>query len=169
MTVFYLSLLVLIPLSGLFIKAASLSWAEWWQVVTAPRAMAAYRLTIGASAAAAAINMVFGVLLAWLLVRHPIPGRRIVDALVDLPFALPTAVAGIALTTVYSVNGWLGRHLEAFGVPVAFTPLGIVVALTFVGLPFVVRTVEPVLQDLDPEMEEAAASLGATRAQISGG
>ena len=166
MTVFYLSLLVLIPLSGLFIKAASLSWAEWWQVVTAPRALAAYRLTIGASAAAAAINMVFGVLLAWLLVRHPIPGRRIVDALVDLPFALPTAVAGIALTTVYSVNGWLGRYLESFGIPVAFTPLGIVVALTFVGLPFVVRTVEPVLQDLDPEMEEAAASLGATRAQI---
>ena len=117
LTVFYLSLLVLIPLSGLLVKAASLSWGEWWQVVTAPRALAAYRLTIGASAAAAAINMVFGVLLAWLLVRHPLPGRRIVDALVDLPFALPTAVAGIALTTVYSVNGWLGQYLEQAGVP----------------------------------------------------
>jgi len=164
-TVLYLSLLVLVPLAGLFVKAATLSWAEWWHTVASPRALAAYRLTIGAAAAAAAVNMVFGVLLAWLLVRHPIPGRRVVDALIDLPFALPTAVAGIALTTVYSVNGWLGRPLEALGVPVAFTPLGIVVALTFVGLPFVVRTVEPVLQDLDPEVEEAAASLGASRLQ----
>jgi sulfate transport system permease protein len=165
LTVLYLSLLVLIPLSGLFVKASSLSAAEWWATVTAPRAVAAYRLTIGASAAAAAINVVFGVLLAWLLVRHPLPGRRVIDALVDLPFALPTAVAGIALTTIYSVNGWLGQYLAAAGVPVAFTPLGIVVALTFVGLPFVVRTVEPVLQDLDAEVEEAAASLGATRLQ----
>jgi sulfate transport system permease protein len=166
LTLLYVSLLVLIPLAGLFVKASTLTAAEWWTTVTSPRAIAAYRLTIGASAAAAAINAVFGVLLAWLLVRHPIPGRRIVDALVDLPFALPTAVAGIALTTVYSVNGWLGSYLEAAGFPVAFTPLGIVVALTFVGLPFVVRTVEPVLQDLDPELEEAAASLGATRLQV---
>jgi sulfate transport system permease protein len=165
LTVLYLSLLVLIPLSALFVKASSLSAAEWWATVTAPRAVAAYRLTIGASAAAAAINVVFGVLLAWLLVRHPLPGRRVIDALVDLPFALPTAVAGIALTTIYSVNGWLGQYLAAAGIPVAFTPLGIVVALTFVGLPFVVRTVEPVLQDLDAEVEEAAASLGATRLQ----
>jgi sulfate transport system permease protein len=165
LTVLYLSLLVLIPLSGLFVKASSLSVAEWWTTVTAPRAVAAYRLTIGASAAAAAINVVFGVLLAWLLVRHPLPGRRVIDALVDLPFALPTAVAGIALTTIYSVNGWVGQPLAAAGLPVAFTPLGIVVALTFVGLPFVVRTVEPVLQDLDAEVEEAAASLGATRLQ----
>jgi len=166
LTLLYVSLLVLIPLTGLFVKASALTAAEWWQTVTSPRAIAAIRLTIGASAAAAAINVVFGVLLAWLLVRHPIPGRRIVDALVDLPFALPTAVAGIALTTVYSVNGWFGRYLEGIGIPVAFTPLGIVVALTFVGLPFVVRTVEPVLQDLDPEIEEAAASLGATRLQV---
>jgi sulfate/thiosulfate transport system permease protein len=166
LTLLYVSLLVLLPLAGLFVKASALSAAEWWQTVTSPRALAAYRLTIGASAAAAAINAVFGVLLAWLLVRHPIPGRRIVDALVDLPFALPTAVAGIALTTVYSVNGWFGSYLEAAGLPVAFTPLGIVVALTFVGLPFVVRTVEPVLQDLDPEIEEAATSLGATRLQV---
>jgi sulfate transport system permease protein len=166
LTLLYVSLLVLIPLAGLFVKASTLTAAEWWTTVTSPRAIAAYRLTIGASAAAAAINAVFGVLLAWLLVRHPIPGRRIVDALVDLPFALPTAVAGIALTTVYSVNGWLGSYLEAAGFPVAFTPLGIVVALTFVGLPFVVRTVEPVLQDLDPEIEEAATSLGATRLQV---
>ena len=166
LTLLYVSLLVLLPLAGLFVKASALTAAEWWQTVTSPRALAAYRLTIGASAAAAAINAVFGVLLAWLLVRHPIPGRRIVDALVDLPFALPTAVAGIALTTVYSVNGWFGSHLEAAGLPVAFTPLGIVVALTFVGLPFVVRTVEPVLQDLDPEIEEAATSLGATRLQV---
>ena len=165
-TVLYLSLLVLIPLSGVFVRAASLSAAEWWATVTDPRAMAAYRLTIGASAAAAAVNVVFGVLLAWLLVRHPLPGRRVIDALVDLPFALPTAVAGIALTTIYSVNGWLGQYLAAAGIPVAFTPVGIVVALTFVGLPFVVRTVEPVLQDLDAEVEEAAASLGATRLQI---
>ena len=165
-TVLYLSLLVLMPLSGLFVKAASLSAAEWWAIVSDPRAVAAYRLTIGASAAAAAVNVVFGVLLAWLLVRHPLPGRRVIDALVDLPFALPTAVAGIALTTIYSVNGWLGQYLAAAGIPVAFTPVGIVVALTFVGLPFVVRTVEPVLQDLDAEVEEAAASLGATRLQI---
>jgi sulfate transport system permease protein len=166
LTLLYVSLLVLIPLTGLFAKASALSAGDWWQVVTSPRALAAYRLTIGAAAAAAAINAAFGVLLAWLLVRHPIPGRRIVDALIDLPFALPTAVAGIALTTVYSVNGWIGSYLEAAGLPVAFTPLGIVVALTFVGLPFVVRTVEPVLQDLDPEIEEAAASLGATRLQV---
>jgi sulfate transport system permease protein len=165
-TVLYLSLLVLIPLSGLFFKTASLSWADWWRTVASPRALASYRLTIGASAIAALINAVFGVLIAWLLVRHPLPGKRIIDALIDLPFALPTAVAGIALTAVYSANGWLGRYLEPLGLPVAFTPAGITVALTFVGLPFVVRTVAPVLQDMDPEVEEAAVSLGASRLQI---
>jgi sulfate/thiosulfate transport system permease protein len=165
-TLLYLCLLVLIPLSGVFLKTSTLSWAHLWAIVTAPRAVASYRLTIGASALAAALNVVFGVLVAWVLVRHPLPGSRIIDALVDLPFALPTAVAGIALTSVYSANGWFGRILEPLGVPVAFTPLGIVVALTFIGLPFVVRTVQPVLQDLDPELEEAALSLGANNLQV---
>jgi sulfate/thiosulfate transport system permease protein len=167
-TLLYLCLLVLIPLSGVFLKTSTLSWEHLWAIVTAPRAVASYRLTIGASALAAALNVVFGVLIAWVLVRHPLPGTRIIDALVDLPFALPTAVAGIALTSVYSANGWFGRILEPLGVPVAFTPLGIVVALTFIGLPFVVRTVQPVLQDLDPELEEAALSLGANNLQVFG-
>jgi len=166
LTVLYLCLLVLIPLAGVFLRASTLGWADLWRVVASPRAVASYRLTIGASAAAAAINVVFGVLVAWVLVRHPWPGSRLVDALVDLPFALPTAVAGITLTSIYSTHGIFGRYLEPLGIPVAFTPLGVVVALTFIGLPFVVRTVQPVLQDLDPEIEDAAASLGATSTQV---
>lgn len=166
LTLLYLCLLVLIPLAGVFLRASSLSGPELWRVVSSPRAVASYRLTIGASAAAALVNVVFGVLVAWVLVRYPLPGSRVIDALVDLPFALPTAVAGIALTSIYSANGFFGRWLEPLGVPVAFTPLGIVVALTFIGLPFVVRTVEPVLQDLDAEVEEAAASLGANGRQV---
>jgi len=165
-TMLYLGLVVLIPLSTVFLKSAALSPAEIWAKVTAPRTLAAFRLSFGASLAAAVVNTVFGVLLAWVLERYRFPGRRLVDGLVDLPFALPTAVAGIALATVYSGNGWLGRYLEPAGIKVAYTPLGVVVALTFVGLPFVVRTVQPVLRDLDPEIEEAAASLGAGRPTI---
>jgi sulfate/thiosulfate transport system permease protein len=165
LTMLYLSLLVLIPLCGVFVKTATLTPGQFWDIVTTPRALASYRLTIGASAIAASLNVVFGVLVAWVLVRYPLPGRRLIDALVDLPFALPTAVAGIALTSVYAKNGWVGQLLEPLGIPVAFTPLGIVIALTFIGLPFVVRTVQPVLQDLAPEEEEAAVSLGATRWQ----
>jgi sulfate transport system permease protein len=164
-TLFYLGLIVLIPLSGILLKTATLSWGQFWSAVTAPRVLASYRLSFGAALIGALINAVFGLLLAWVLVRYRFPGRKIVDALVDLPFALPTAVAGIALTAVYAPNGWIGRYLEPLGIKVAFTPLGIVVALTFIGLPFVVRTVQPVLEDLDVEMEEAAASLGADRWQ----
>ena len=164
-TLFYLTLVVLVPLSTLFWKSAGLGLSGFWQVVTAPRVLASYRLTFGASLAAAAINGVFGLIVSWVLVRYPFPGRRFVDALVDLPFALPTAVAGIALTTVYAPNGWLGAPLEKAGIKVAFTPLGITVALTFIGLPFVVRTLQPVLEGLDAEVEEAAASLGADRLQ----
>jgi sulfate transport system permease protein len=164
-TIFYLSLIVLIPLSAAFIKTTELSLHEFWSVVTAPRVMASYRLTFGASLIAALINGVFGLLTAWVLVRYRFPGKKIIDALVDLPFALPTAVAGIALTAVYSSNGWIGAWLEPHGIKVAFTPLGVVVALTFIGLPFVVRTVQPVLEDLEAETEEAAASLGANRWQ----
>jgi sulfate/thiosulfate transport system permease protein len=161
----YLSLIVLIPLSATFFKSATLGWDAFWATVTAPRVLAALKLSFGASFAAASINAVFGLLVAWVLVRYRFPGRRIADALVDLPFALPTAVAGIALTAVYAGNGWLGQHLEPLGVKVAFTPLGVVLALTFIGLPFVVRTVQPVLEDLEPELEEAAATLGANRLQ----
>jgi sulfate transport system permease protein len=164
-TIFYLSLIVLIPLSAAFIKTTELSLHEFWSVVTAPRVLASYRLTFGASLIAALINGVFGLLTAWVLVRYRFPGKKIIDALVDLPFALPTAVAGIALTAVYSTNGWIGAWLEPHGIKVAFTPLGVVVALTFIGLPFVVRTVQPVLEDLEAETEEAAASLGANRWQ----
>jgi sulfate transport system permease protein len=164
-TLSYLSLIVLIPLAAVFIKSASLGWGDFWQVATAPRVMASYRLSFGASLLAAAINVVFGSLLAWSLVRYNFPGRRLVDALVDLPFALPTAVAGIALTALYAPNGWLGSYLEMIGIKVAFTPLGVLVALVFIGVPFIVRTVQPVLEDLDIEFEEAAASLGATRLQ----
>lgn len=163
--VFYLSLLVLIPLSGLFMKTSSLSWDQFWNVVTDPRALASYRLTFGASLAGALINGLFGSIIAWVLVRYQFPGRPLIDALVDLPFALPTAVAGITLTAVYSSNGWIGSYLEPLGIKVAFTPLGVLVALTFIGLPFVVRTVQPVLQDLDREVEEAATTLGANRWQ----
>lgn len=162
-TVLYLSLIVLIPLSATFLKAAQLGWEGIWQAVSSPRVLASYRLTFGASLFAATVNLVFGLLVAWVLVRYHFPGRRLVDALVDLPFALPTAVAGIALTALYAPNGWLGALLVPLGVKVAFTPLGIVVALIFIGLPFVVRTVQPVLEDAEAELEEAAASLGAGR------
>jgi sulfate transport system permease protein len=164
-TIFYLSLIVLIPLSAAFIKTTELSLHEFWAVVSTPRVVASYKLTFGASFIAALINAVFGLLTAWVLVRYTFPGKKIIDALVDLPFALPTAVAGIALTAVYSNNGWIGSWLEPHGIKVAFTPLGVVVALTFIGLPFVVRTVQPVLEDLEAETEEAAASLGANRWQ----
>ena len=163
--VLYLSLIVLIPLSATFFKTFTLSWGGFWSTVTAPRVVASLRLTFGASLVAAFVNSVFGLLVAWVLVRYRFPGRRIIDALVDLPFALPTAVAGIALTAVYAVNGWIGRIIEPIGIKVAFTPLGVIVALTFIGLPFVVRTVQPVLEDLEPELEEAAATLGANRWQ----
>jgi len=164
-TLLYLSLIVLIPLSATFLKTATMSWGQFWSTVTEPRALASYRLSFGASLIGAAINMVFGMLAAWVLVRYSFPGKRVVDAMVDLPFALPTAVAGITLTAVFARSGWIGSHLEPLGIKVAFTPLGVVVALTFIGLPFVVRTVQPVLQDLDAEIEEAAASLGASRWQ----
>ncbi len=164
-SIFYLSLLVLIPLSGLFWKTATLTLEDFWYTVTAPRVMASYRLSFGAAFIGAVINAFFGFLVAWVLVRYRFPGKRFIDALVDLPFALPTAVAGIALTTIYAPNGWIGKHLEPLGIKVAFTPLGVVVALTFIGLPFVVRTLQPVLQDLEQEVEEAAASLGASRLQ----
>jgi sulfate/thiosulfate transport system permease protein len=164
-TVLYLSLVVLIPLSALVFKTAEMSWIDFVETVTAPRVLASYRVTFGAALAAASINAVFGVLVAWVLVRYRFPGKRLVDALVDLPFALPTAVAGITLSTVYSPNGWIGRILEPHGIKVAFTPLGIIVAMTFIGLPFVVRTVQPVIEELDTEIEEAAACLGANRWQ----
>jgi len=161
-TIFYLCLIVLIPLSTILLKSASLGWSGFWQTITAPRALATYRLTLGASLIAALINAVFGLLVAWVLVRYRFPGRRLLDGLVDLPFALPTAVAGIVLTTMYSDRGWIGSRLARLGFKVSFTPLGIVVALTFIGLPFVVRTIQPVLQVLDVEVEEAARSLGAS-------
>jgi sulfate transport system permease protein len=164
-TLAYLSLLVLLPLSGLVFKAGTLSFAQFWDVATGERALAAYRVTFGASLLAAAINAFFGLVVAWMLVRYPFPGKRFIDSLVDLPFALPTSVAGITLATLYAGNGWIGRYLEPLGVKVAFTPLGIVVALTFIGLPFVVRTLQPVIEDIEPEVEEAAATLGATRLQ----
>jgi sulfate/thiosulfate transport system permease protein len=162
-TVTYLSLIVLIPLSSLFFKTAHLTWDQFWETITNARVLASYRLSFLTSFVAAAVNAVFGLLVAWVLVRYPFPGKKIVDALVDLPFALPTAVAGISLTAIYSTHGWFGRFLEIWGIKVAFAPLGIIVALTFIGLPFVVRTIQPVLQDLDPELEEASASLGAGR------
>jgi sulfate transport system permease protein len=164
-TVFALSLVVLIPLSAVFIKTAGMGWDEFVAVALSRRALLAYRLSFGAAAIAATINAVFGLLVAWVLVRTDFPGKRIVSALVDLPFALPTAVAGIALTALYASNGWIGQYLEPAGIKIAFSPLGVVVALTFIGLPFVVRTVEPVLADLGADVEEAATSLGATRLQ----
>lgn len=164
-TVFYLSIVVLIPLSAIFIKTAALSWSEFVDVALSRRALLAYRLSFGAAALAAAINTVFGLLVAWVLVRYDFPGKRVVSALVDLPFALPTAVAGIALTSLYAPGGWIGSLLAPAGIKVAFEPLGVIVALTFIGLPFVVRTVEPVLADLGHDVEEAAASLGARRRQ----
>ena len=164
-TLLYLLLIVIIPLSGLFISTAGMTFDEFWKAVASPRVMAAYRVTFGSALLAAALNVVFGLIVAWVLVRYRFPFRKIVDAIVDLPFALPTAVAGIALTALYAPQGWIGQHLAAIGLQVAFTPTGIMVAMLFVGLPFVVRTVEPVLQDMDREVEEAAISLGATRWQ----
>jgi sulfate transport system permease protein len=164
-TVLYLSLIVLIPLSALVFKTFTLTWDQFWVAVTAPRVLASYRLTFGASLIAALVNLVFGLLVAWVLVRYKFPGKRIVDALVDLPFALPTAVAGISLTALLAGNGWIGQYLEPHGIKLAFTPAGIVIALIFIGLPFVVRTVQPVLEDTEKELEEAASSLGATRFQ----
>ena len=163
-TLTYLCLVILIPLSTIAMKTFSMGWDDFTRIITDPRTLAAYRLSFGAALAAAAINLVFGVLLAWVLERYTFPGKRLVDGLVDLPFALPTAVAGIALAAVYAKDGWIGRWLVPLGFEVAYTPLGVVVALVFVGLPFVVRTVQPVLRDLDPAIEEAAASLGAGRA-----
>ncbi len=164
-TLSYLSLIVLIPLSAAFLKTATLSWDQFWSKIADPRALASYRLTFGASLIAAGVNLLFGFLVAWVLVRYEFPGRKVIDSLVDLPFALPTAVAGIALTAIYSSKGWIGQYLEPFGIKTAYSPLGVVIALTFIGLPFVVRTVQPVLEDLDREIEEAAASLGANRWQ----
>ncbi|HEY4073387.1 MAG TPA: sulfate ABC transporter permease subunit CysT [Herbaspirillum sp.] len=160
-TLFYLGLIVLIPLSAVFLKTFTMTWPAFWDAVTSDRVVASYRLTFGASLLAALINVIFGGIVSWVLVRYRFPGKKIIDALVDLPFALPTAVAGIALTALYSGNGWIGRYLALIGIKVAFTPLGVLVALTFIGLPFVVRTVQPVLEDVERELEEAAASLGA--------
>lgn len=164
-TIFYLSLLVLIPLGGLFLKSSSLSAIEFWNTVTAPRVLASFRISFGGAFIAAGINVFAGLLIAWVLARYEFKGKRILDALVDLPFALPTAVAGIALTTVFSTHGWLGKPLAALGINVAYTPLGIIVAMIFISLPFIVRTVQPVLEDLEKELEEASATLGAGRWQ----
>lgn len=164
-TLFYLGVIVLLPLAALFLKSAGMGWSDFWATVTAPRVLAAYRLSFGAATVAATINAVFGFIVAWSLVRYSFPGKRLVDAMVDLPFALPTAVSGIALTTIYSRNGWIGRLLEPLGIQAVFSPLGVTIALTFIGLPFVVRTLQPAFEDLDAETEEAAASLGASRWQ----
>ncbi|MFK7693682.1 sulfate ABC transporter permease subunit CysT [Paenibacillus sp. HJGM_3] len=162
-TVLYLSLIVLLPLSAIFIKTSGMGWEKFWKTVTDPRVVAAYKVSFGTALGAGLINTVFGFIVAWVLVRYTFPGRKFIDALVDLPFALPTAVAGIALTTIYSQNGWIGRLLEPMGIKVAFTPLGIMLALTFIGIPFVVRTLQPVIEELEKEVEEAAVSLGASR------
>ena len=164
-TLAYLGLIVLVPLLAAFVRTAGMSWHDFVAAVASPRVIAAYRLSFGASLAAGFVNMVFGLIVAWVLVRYSFPGKRFIDAIVDLPFALPTAVAGIALTSIYAPNGWVGRWLAPLGIKVAFTWAGVFVALTFIGLPFVVRTVQPVLQELEPEIEEAAATLGASRLQ----
>jgi sulfate transport system permease protein len=164
-TITYLGLLVLIPLSTIILNATGIGWTHFWEIITAPRLIASYKLSFGASLIAASINAVFGLLVAWVLVRYSFPGKRIIDGLVDLPFALPTAVAGITLTTLYAPNGWIGKYLAMIGIKGAYSPLGVVIALTFIGLPFVVRMIQPVLQTLDKEVEEAAASLGAGRLQ----
>jgi sulfate transport system permease protein len=165
-TLLYMTLIVFLPLAALALKSATLSWSAFWDIATAPRVLASYRLSFGAAFTGAAINGVFGLVVAWVLARYRFPGRRVADALVDMPLALPTAVAGIALTALYATNGWIGRPLAAAGMKVAFAPAGVIVALTFIGLPFVVRTLQPVLESLDPEIEEAAASLGAGRWEI---
>jgi sulfate transport system permease protein len=164
-TLCYVCLLVLLPLSTILLKSATLSWGAFWTTVLSPRVLASYRLSLGVSLLSALLNALFGLLVTWVLVRYHFPGKRLLDGLVDLPFALPTAVAGIALTTLYASNGWIGRYLDLLGIKAAYAPLGIVIALTFIGLPFVVRTLEPVLQSLDAAIEEAAASLGASRWQ----
>lgn len=164
-TVTYLSLIVLVPLAALFLKSAGLGWADFWKAVSSPRVIASYKLTFGASLIAATLNAIFGFIVAWTLVRYSFPGKRLIDAMIDLPFALPTAVSGIALTAVYSSHGWFGQYLEPLGIKVAYTPIGITLALVFIGLPFVVRTLQPALADLERESEEAAASLGANRFQ----
>jgi sulfate/thiosulfate transport system permease protein len=165
-TLFYLGLIVLIPLAAVFWKTSTLTWPQFWQTVTMPPAVASYKLTFGASFCAALVNVIFGLIVAWVLVRYEFFGKKMVDALVDLPFALPTAVAGITLAALYSEHGWIGQLLVPLGVKVANTQLGVFVALTFIGLPFIVRTVQPILEDLDPELEEAASSLGANRWQV---
>jgi sulfate/thiosulfate transport system permease protein len=165
-TLTYLSLIVLIPLLVLFVQAGSVGWAKWWAELTNPRTLAAFRVSFGIAFLAALVNALFGLIIAWVLVRYRFPGRRLVDALIDLPFGLPTAVAGISLASLYATTGWVGRPLDVFGIKIAFTPVGILVALVFVGLPFVVRTVEPVLRDFDRELEESAALLGASRTNI---
>ena len=162
-TLFYLSAIVLIPIAGLFLRVLNISWSDFWRLATTDRALAAYRLTFGASFVAAMMNAFFGTILAWVLARYQFPGKRLVDALVDFPFALPTAVAGLTLSNLFAANGWLGQYLVPLGIKGAFTPLGVVLALTFVGLPFVVRTLQPVLENLEREIEEAAATLGASR------
>jgi sulfate transport system permease protein len=161
----YMSLIMLIPLCGLFMKSATMGWGDFWQAVINPRVVASYKLSFGAALIGASINAVFGFVVAWVLVRYGFPGKKLVDAMVDLPFALPTAVSGIALTSIYAQNGWIGHHLAGLGIKAAFSPFGVVIALTFIGLPFVVRTLQPALHDLELEIEEAAASLGATRWQ----
>jgi len=162
-TLFYLSAIVLIPFGGLVVRTLGISWADFWRLATTDRALAAYKVTFGASLAAALANAIFGTLLAWVLVRYQFPGRRFIDAMVDFPFALPTAVAGLTLASLFAANGWLGQYLVPLGIKGAFTPLGVVIALTFVGLPFVVRTLQPVLESFEREVEEAAATLGAGR------
>lgn len=162
-TIFYLSIIVLVPISALVLKVSGMGWESFWRAATAPRVLASYRLSFGASFIAASLNSLAGLLVAWVLVRYRFPGKKFIDALVDLPFALPTAVAGIALTTIYAPTGWIGKLLAPYGIATAFTPLGVIIALTFIGLPFVVRTVQPVLEDLNPELEQAAATLGAGR------
>lgn len=165
-TVLYLCLVVLIPLSALLLKSLGFGPSQWWSLLTGPRVLASFRVSLTASLLAALINVALGLLIAWVLVRYSLPFKRVIDALIDLPFALPTAVAGIVLTAIYARNGWIGQYLEPLGLKIAFTPTGITVALIFIGLPFVVRTVQPVLQDLDPAEEEAASSLGASRWQV---
>jgi len=162
-SLFYLGLIFLIPVAGLLFFTATMSWSDFWSAISHPQVVASYKLSFGASLAGATINLVFGMLVAWVLVRYTFPGKRVIDALVDLPFALPTAVAGISLVTLYASTGWVGQYLNVFGIKVAYTQLGVVIALTYIGLPFVVRTVQPVLEDLETELEEASASLGATR------
>lgn len=164
-TLVYLSLIVLLPLSAAFLKTSGMTLAAFWETITSPRVLASYRLSFGASLVAGALNAFFGLIVAWVLVRYRFPGKRVVDALVDLPFALPTAVAGIALAAIYAENGWIGSLLKPYGIKVAYTELGVLVALTFIGLPFVVRTLQPVIENLEPELEEAAATLGASRLQ----